>query len=110
MRRAEDFSATVRAGTKGRSRRVLVHLATHEGARNTTLVGFVVPKTVGTAVTRNLVKRRLRGALAERLCSLPVGAGVVVRALPASAEASYAELCTDLDKALAHARARRRQI
>ena len=87
---------------------MLVHLTTHEGRDEPTLVGFVVPKTVGVAVVRNRVKRRLRAAVAERLGPLATGCGVVVRALPASAEASYVELSADLDKALAHAgRARR---
>jgi ribonuclease P protein component len=63
-------------------------------------VGFVVSKAVGGAVVRNQVKRRLRHLARERHASLPGSAVLVVRALPAAATASYAELGADLDRAL----------
>ena len=63
-------------------------------------VGFVVSRAVGNAVTRNRVKRRLRELVRARLRSLPDAGLLVVRALPASAAASYADLARDLDKAL----------
>lgn len=55
-------------------------------------VGFVVSKAVGNAVQRNLVKRRLREIVGHRLGELPDGARAVVRALPPSQGATYAEL------------------
>jgi ribonuclease P protein component len=64
-------------------------------------VGFVVSKAVGPAVTRNLVKRRLRHLCRERLPVLPSGSMLVVRALPAAASASYEELGRELDSSLA---------
>ncbi len=64
-------------------------------------VGFVVSKAVGPAVTRNLVKRRLRHLCRERLAGLPSGSMLVVRALPAAAGASYPELGRELDRSLA---------
>lgn len=69
--------------------------------------GFVVSKAVGNAVTRNKVQRRLRELVRERLAALPEGSTLVVRALPAAAEASYPRLATDLDAALAVARSSR---
>lgn len=57
-------------------------------------------KAVGGAVVRNRVKRRLRHLVAERLDLLPPGSMLVVRALPAAAEADYATLGRDLDAAL----------
>ena len=66
-------------------------------------VGLVVGKAVGNAVARNLVKRRLRHLMRERVTSLPLSALVVVRALPAAAGASYDELGEDLDHAIARA-------
>jgi len=59
----------------------------------------VVSRSVGNAVTRNLVKRRLRHLTHERLERLPDDAVLVVRALPASAEATYADLGEALDRA-----------
>jgi ribonuclease P protein component len=69
-------------------------------------IGFVVSKAVGPAVTRNKVKRRLRHLARERLASLPGSAVLVVRALPAAAQASYDDLAADLDRALGRALAR----
>ncbi len=69
--------------------------------------GFVVPKTVGKAVDRNKVRRRLRHLIRERLTALPPGTAVVVRALPGAAGREYPELADDLDAALVAARNRR---
>jgi ribonuclease P protein component len=64
-------------------------------------VGFVVSRAVGPAVTRNLVKRRLRHLARERVGALPPGSMLVVRALPAAASAGHAELARELDRSLA---------
>lgn len=64
------------------------------------LVGFVVSRAVGPAVTRNLVKRRLRHLVRERVAGLPTASLLVVRALPAAAGATYETLGSDLDVAL----------
>ena len=63
-------------------------------------VGFVVSKAVGNSVVRNRVKRQLRHQARERLTSLPGSAVLVVRALPAAAQASSAQLAADLDRGL----------
>lgn len=68
--------------------------------------GTVVPKSVGSAVRRNRVRRQLRHLLAERLPSLPPGAAVVVRvAASPSLPGPWAELAADLDRAWAGATA-----
>ena len=69
--------------------------------------GFVVSKAVGGAVVRNKVRRRLRHLVRERLVELPAGTTLVVRALPAAADATYTRLGADLDAALAAARSPR---
>ena len=57
-------------------------------------------KAVGNAVARNRVKRRLREIARARLDLLPEAALLVVRALPASSDASYDALARDVDTAL----------
>ena len=94
----EAFRRAVRRGRRAGSRTLVVHLADGEGGP--TQVGFVVSKAVGNAVVRNRVKRRLRHLAREHVTSLPGSAVLVVRALPASADASYAELGADLARCL----------
>lgn len=66
--------------------------------------GLVVGRTVGPAVTRHRVSRRLRHLLRPRLEGLPPGTDLVVRAQPAAADATSAQLGDDLDAALARLR------
>lgn len=107
MRRAADFEQAVRRGARGGRDTLVVHLTTRtDPGPHGPVVGFVVSKAVGNAVTRNLVRRRLRGLAAERLALLPQDAGLVVRALPPAAARPYADLAADLDAALGVARRR----
>lgn len=82
---------------------MVLHLVTdldRSPQRSPVQVGFVVSRAVGPAVTRNAVKRRLRHIARDRVWELPASATLVVRALPASASASFLSLCTDFDTAL----------
>jgi ribonuclease P protein component len=75
-----------------------VHVLTDDdGGRR---AGFVVGRAVGGSVERHRVTRRLRHLVADRLESLPEGTALVVRAHPAAAAATGAELAADLDAAL----------
>ena len=118
MRRADQFSDAVRRGARSGAQRLVVHVGTRTGddlrptsnrVSDAALVGFVVPRAVGNAVRRNEVKRRLRHLMAARVGDLDAGNRVVVRALPAAARATSAELAGDLDSALAGARRRARR-
>jgi ribonuclease P protein component len=71
-----------------------------------TRIGFIVSKGVGNAVVRNLVKRRLREAGAASLREYGTGFAIVVRALPASASASWEQLLSDYNAALESTMAR----
>lgn len=96
---------TVRRGRRIGGRRVVVHLllpAAEDDAGPAT-AGFVVSKAVGGAVVRTGVKRRLRHLVADRVSAVPAGARLVVRANPAAATATSAELGADLDRQLAAA-------
>jgi ribonuclease P protein component len=102
MRRSADFQQTVRRGARGGRETLVVHLTTSTDP-GPPVVGLVVSKAVGNAVTRNRVKRRLRALVTPRLEGVPDGARLVVRAQPPAASATSAELGRDLDRALATA-------
>ena len=107
LRRREDFAAAVRRGKRAGRPLLVVHLRSHTDPHEAggavappARAGFVVSKAIGNAVVRNLVKRRLRHLMRDRLALLPAGSLVVVRALPGAGEANHDELTRDLDTAL----------
>ncbi len=58
--------------------------------------GFIVPKTVGIAVKRNLVRRRLKAMGRELLPSLDAGTEIVIRALPGAAQVDWDTLRSEI--------------
>ena len=119
LRRSSDFAAAIRGGHRAGRGTLVVHLTDSGSAESADWgrfrqapsarqprAGFVVSKAVGGAVTRNTIRRRLRHLVRDRITALPPGTVLVVRALPAAASAPYARLGSDLDGALAAARAR----
>lgn len=100
LRSPADFRRVRELAPRGWPHPLLVlYLAPNELER--TRVGITVSGRVGKAVVRNRVRRRLREALGQRFARLPHGTDVVVAARPASAQASWAELCQALDSVLA---------
>jgi ribonuclease P protein component len=111
MRRAAEFALAVRVGARAGRPCVVGHLfARADGIHDSepARVGFVVSRAVGSAVTRNRVKRRLRELMRGYLQSLPGGSLLVVRANVAAAHASQTDLAADLDLVLR--RLLRRQV
>ncbi|WP_340686100.1 ribonuclease P protein component [Amycolatopsis coloradensis] len=102
LRRSEDFRAVMRRGAKAGRRRLVVHALTTDppDAAEAARAGFVVSKAVGNSVVRHRVTRRLRHLISARLGTLPPGSSLVIRALPPAADASSAELGSDLDASL----------
>ncbi|MFC5744939.1 ribonuclease P protein component [Actinomadura rugatobispora] len=103
MRRREEFTQAVRRGRRAGRPTVVVHLLRRDdipGEAATPLVGFIVARTVGNAVVRNRVQRRLRHLVRPHLHRLPGGSLLVVRANPASGTARNDELAADLESAL----------
>jgi ribonuclease P protein component len=100
VRRRAEFAVALR-GRRRSSGGLVVHWGwPSDPGSSPTCVGFVVSRAVGPAVTRNRVKRRLRHLMRGRLEVLPAGVTVVIRALPASAGMSAADLGAALDRGL----------
>ena len=99
MRRRSEFSDTVRRGSRSGRTLLTGHLLVPAGAGEDAppRAGFVVSRSVGTAVVRNRVRRRLRALVREYMSSLPGGSLLVVRAHPQAATARQADLAAELD-------------
>jgi len=97
--RGADYRSVVRTGSRYRAPNTLsyVRLSPHgEVAR----FGFIVGKTVGSAPVRNTVRRRLKAAAYALLPETPAGADIVIRALPAAAQASWSTLHQEISQAI----------
>jgi ribonuclease P protein component len=99
LTRGSDYKATVRRG----SRCAGAHTVTYVGTSAETdapRFGFIVSRQVGSAVTRNTIRRRLKAVCAEALPSIRGGASIVIRVLPSAAAADYATLRADVVRCL----------
>ena len=102
LRTPAEFRRVRDHAPRGWPHRLLVlYLAPNELDR--ARVGITVSSRVGKAVVRNRVRRRLREALRARLDRLATGLDLVLVARPASAGATWAELCDALDNLLQRA-------
>jgi ribonuclease P protein component len=98
LRRRADFEALGRHGTV-RSTPLLV-LRWMRTDRAETRIGLSTPRTIGGAVQRNRVRRRLRALIGERMDGIGPGWDLLVIARPAAGNASHAELGDAIDALL----------
>ena len=111
LRKPADFAVAIRRGHRATAGRLVIHL--YSPTQQTDLsprVGLVVPNTVGNAVERNRVKRRLRALMTERLSDLGDGELLVLRARPGITGLSSAELGRLVDQAVGNARRKRSRV
>ncbi|CAG7618217.1 Ribonuclease P protein component [Leucobacter soli] len=97
----------MRSGNRVGGATCITHAVLHVDEGLPARFGFIVSKAVGNAVTRNLVRRRLKSIVERRLAAGFTGADVVFRALPASAAVPFAELERETVRALDRAVRRR---
>jgi len=97
-RRRDDFRRLARVRPR-RSRHLWLR-SVPDAASGECRVAYSVGRAVGTAVTRNRVRRRLRALVAERAARLDPGLHLV-GAGPSAGSASFTELGADLDALLA---------
>lgn len=90
LRRRSDFEALGRLGTS-RGNRLLV-LRWRRTDRSETRIGLSTPRSLGGAVERNRVRRRLRELIRRGYGAIGPGWDVLVVARPDAAEASWDEL------------------
>ena len=94
MRRSTEFDATVRYGIRTAQPDLVVHV--RRGKRGEVVdgprLGLIIAKSVGSAVERHRVARRLRHVARPMLDNLDESDQVVIRALPSSRNVSSAWL------------------
>jgi len=98
LRASGDFALIQRRGTRVSRPTLVVSAFVRPDAP--TRIGLSVGKTVGNSVVRHSVSRKLRHVVAPCLAELPPGTQLVIRALPAAARASSADLDSDVRQAL----------
>jgi ribonuclease P protein component len=104
LRTARDFRRVYSEGVRARSDGLTLHLAPRaESGR----LGLAIPKSVGSAVVRNRLRRRLRAA--ARACELTSQADVVLGADQRAGGLSYQELESHVKGALGTAERRLRR-
>ncbi|KTR53796.1 ribonuclease P protein component [Curtobacterium oceanosedimentum] len=115
--RGDDYRSVVRRGRRSATAHVVVSVvrrpsggaprgagspeAVAPGPDDPTRFGFIVAKTVGNAVVRNTIRRRLKAIAHELLTEVPTGHDVVIRALPAAAQAGWPTLLEDVSRSFA---------
>jgi len=101
--RGADYKAVVRKGIRVPAENTLIYVRLSpvgRPPRQEPRFGFIVGKNVGSATVRNTVRRRLKAAAFDLLAGAPAGADFVVRALPASAQASWSSLHEEISRAI----------
>jgi ribonuclease P protein component len=93
-----DYRGTVRRGSKFVGPNTITYIRASESpdAR----FGFIVAKSVGVAVVRNRVRRRLKAACHELLPRTAPGVDIVIRALPEAGSQPYRVLFEELSRSL----------
>jgi ribonuclease P protein component len=106
MTRSAEFGATVSQGVRSVQPDLVVHALRSDGATadGGPKIGLVVAKSVGSAVQRHRVARRLRHVARTMIDELDPGDRVVIRALPGSRHAISARLEQELRTALRRTR------
>lgn len=101
LARSADFRRVYARGRRARRDGITVWVAPAEGEGRPTRLGLAVRASIGSAVQRNRVRRRLRAAF--RAYEAPVGFDVVTRADPGLTGRNFQQLRDDLWAALAAA-------
>ncbi len=89
LSRSRDFDAVYRNGRSVSTRYLVLYRFDREGEEEGDVrLGIAVPKKIGTAVTRNRIKRRLRESWRELLPDVPAGTDYVLLVRGPLAEAA----------------------
>ncbi|QHC68331.1 ribonuclease P protein component [Rathayibacter sp. VKM Ac-2759] len=97
-----EYRTVVRRGVRSTGPHTVTYVRKTSGS-SPARFGFIVAKTVGSAVTRNTVRRRLKAVAFEMVGVTDPGTEIVIRALPGSADAPWPELREEVVAAMSRA-------
>ncbi len=92
MRRSAEFGTTVKRGVRTVASDIVIHVRHDDAGDVGPRIGLIVGKSVGSAVDRHRVSRRLRHVARKVVDELDPAERVVIRALPGSRRAISAHL------------------
>jgi len=95
-----DYRGTVRRGAKIVGPHTVTYIRASDDPSSDARFGFIVAKSVGIAVVRNSVRRRLKAASYALLADVRPGTDIVVRALPEASSQPYRVLFEELSRSL----------
>lgn len=99
LTRGADYKAVVRRGRRCVGALTVTYVGSSD-EESPSRFGFIVSRQVGSAVVRNTIRRRLKAVCAQSLGSVRPGSDIVIRALPAAADAGFAALRDDVVRCL----------
>lgn len=85
-----DFARATKSGFRYSSTNFVGYLYTNTESNDPTRVGLIISKSVGNAVTRNRLIRKIRHCIGNQYSTLPHGGLLVIRGLSNSAKADCA--------------------
>jgi ribonuclease P protein component len=89
LSRSRDFDAVYRHGRSVSTRYLVLYRFDREGDEDGEVrLGIAIPKKIGSAVTRNRIKRRLRESWRDLLSDVPSGTDYVLLVRAPLAEAA----------------------
>lgn len=97
--RGEDYRRAVRTGRRVGGALCITH-AVLRAPGDPARFGFIVSKAIGNAVTRNLIRRRMKTVVERRLHTGISELDVVFRALPPVTDAPFEQLEREMNRAL----------
>jgi ribonuclease P protein component len=100
LRRQADFARLRRQGRRVTTKSLVIYRGAPLSGEDPSLVGITVSKSIGKAVIRNKLRRRLAAILHETLASHPAMRLLVV-ARPVAADAPYRDLQAEVASGLA---------
>ncbi|MGA8328648.1 MAG: ribonuclease P protein component [Mycobacterium sp.] len=105
MTRSTDFDVTVKHGARAVQPDMVIYLHRGDGAAvGAPRVGLIVSRSVGSAVQRHQMSRRLRHAARDVLSALNQSERLVIRALPSGRDVGAARLADELRAGLRRVR------